>query len=222
MNHPVYTIHVSVAGSSDTEHTIMQQYSDFLRLHERLTARWQNADLPPMPPKSTFRRKFVPAFMVERQAMLGEFLSAAVAYDPTMENVDLRLFLGVLAATGLEKEFLKSGVVGCAEEDDSFKPSEGIDGDDDSTYLGEDSKEYFRSTSRGEFGSTSFGSEDEAYYQATKPNTFEIFQRLDEIQARNKALEKENAMITNEVTSSAPGALSSIQYCSDLESSQSM
>mmetsp|Transcript_85492 Transcript_85492/g.207211 ORF Transcript_85492/g.207211 Transcript_85492/m.207211 type:complete len:403 (-) Transcript_85492:204-1412(-) len=69
-----------------------RRYTDFERLAEGL--RLLLPGMPPMPPKSFFRRNFLPSFMSERQLALGNLLRHALRADPTLSCLPpLRQFL---------------------------------------------------------------------------------------------------------------------------------
>lgn len=187
----LYTIRVSVAGSSASDHTVEHSYSCFLRLHKRLQPWW--AEMNPMPPKSIFRSVLVPSIMVERRQLLSEFLAAACAWDPTMANRDLRSFLGVDVPSALEKELMANSFVGCAEERSFVQCVREIDEITNST----------RSKWSSDNDSASFSSDEDELVDI--PRSFEILERLSSMKAKNEELAKENKIITNALVSSAPG-----------------
>merc|ERR1712139_114383 len=90
------------------QHVASHRYNDFATLHEHMREQKDKFDkLPPMPPKSFFRRHvfawLVSSYFVDqRQAGLEALIKAMVELDPQLGDVELRKFLGVMADGSLD------------------------------------------------------------------------------------------------------------------------
>lgn len=177
----VYTLQISVAGSSLEVHYLKKRYSDIARLHARLRPRFPG--LPPMPPKSVFRRRVLPSFMVDRQRLLEELLTAMIALDPELEDPDLNPFLGeaLTPSSCLEGSFHeeKAPLTRHVEGDAGVSMLDTNCGDNDE---GDSDKE-----------------EEEEEIPDVSDNS--IFAKISELRAANARLEAENAMVRREVAS---------------------
>merc|ERR1719215_2245732 len=77
--------------SQETPCDWMWRYRNFRALDKEL--RPQFPDLPPLPPKSTFRKRLVASFLRSREQGLADLLVAAVHRDPDLSSTALREFL---------------------------------------------------------------------------------------------------------------------------------
>eukprot|EP00929_Paragymnodinium_shiwhaense_P043732 TRINITY_DN2246_c0_g1_i4.p1 TRINITY_DN2246_c0_g1~~TRINITY_DN2246_c0_g1_i4.p1 ORF type:complete len:207 (-),score=91.24 TRINITY_DN2246_c0_g1_i4:289-909(-) len=80
--HMQYVVQVEKEGVQ--AYTIKRRYNDFLTLYN--SVKGEMTDLPPMPPKSFFRRLLLPSFLDKRQTQLDELLAAIVRTDIKMEK----------------------------------------------------------------------------------------------------------------------------------------
>merc|ERR1719387_2016246 len=72
---------------------VLRRYTEFAELHNAL--HYAMPGLPPLPPKSFWRKTFSNAFKDERQAKLCGLLQAMVTKDPQLTIFQLRQFLEV-------------------------------------------------------------------------------------------------------------------------------
>lgn len=93
----VFGMQVERTSSSLSRYFVSRRYSAFLKLHRALRSSLPN--LPQMPPKSIFRKRFWPAFMEEREKCLSELLGYIMRADPTASHPALQVFLGLEADT---------------------------------------------------------------------------------------------------------------------------
>eukprot|EP00927_Polykrikos_kofoidii_P069101 TRINITY_DN64493_c0_g1_i1.p1 TRINITY_DN64493_c0_g1~~TRINITY_DN64493_c0_g1_i1.p1 ORF type:complete len:271 (-),score=23.53 TRINITY_DN64493_c0_g1_i1:186-911(-) len=90
----MFSLHVR--GSS--AHYVYKRFSDFEELDDRIRCKFP--DLPEIPPKSFFRKRFSPRFMYGRMLRLGKYISAAVLADPLLSTPALYDFLGAAHLVG--------------------------------------------------------------------------------------------------------------------------
>eukprot|EP00927_Polykrikos_kofoidii_P067366 TRINITY_DN62861_c0_g1_i1.p1 TRINITY_DN62861_c0_g1~~TRINITY_DN62861_c0_g1_i1.p1 ORF type:complete len:160 (-),score=23.56 TRINITY_DN62861_c0_g1_i1:219-698(-) len=69
----------------------LRRYKDFEKFDRMRRAQFQ--DLPKLPPKSFFRRKFSKDFLSRRQEGLRHYIEAATAADPSLSDPALLEFL---------------------------------------------------------------------------------------------------------------------------------
>lgn len=93
----LFGLQVDRTSSSPSRYTVYRRYSAFLELHRGLRSSLPN--LPRMPPKSIFRKTFLPAFMEEREKVLNKLLRYIMCADPTASHPALQVFLGLEADT---------------------------------------------------------------------------------------------------------------------------
>lgn len=74
-------------------HVVKRRYTHFADLHAVMRAEFPV--LPPVPPKSFFRKHFCPGFMARRLQALRELIVAVVAADPYARSPGLCHFLGI-------------------------------------------------------------------------------------------------------------------------------
>lgn len=81
----------------DGEHVVFRRYSHFADLRAKLieSGLQGTAELPPLPPKSFFRKKFLKKFMLQRAACLRRFFQVALQADRFLTTVALSDFLAV-------------------------------------------------------------------------------------------------------------------------------
>lgn len=73
-----------------------RRYSDFLNLYAAVSFKAQQGlELPPMPPKSFFRKRPTGSFMQRRQKELQKVVDAILAADPGIESIPARVFFGL-------------------------------------------------------------------------------------------------------------------------------
>jgi hypothetical protein len=106
-NHTVTIVGTEKVGSARTTYfkievqgvtprLVLKRFRQFEELDRALRKRLPPNSLPLLPPKSLLLRKnFSPKFKEARVKALGEYLSAAVAADPTLSIAALRQFLGM-------------------------------------------------------------------------------------------------------------------------------
>lgn len=82
----------------DGEHVVRRRYSSFAVLEDIM----ESANLPPMPPRSFFRKNFSERFKLERSMALRAVVRAAVCADPYAVTPVLRWFLGLAAPRSCE------------------------------------------------------------------------------------------------------------------------
>lgn len=80
---------------SDGELVVWHRYSDFKELEGHLRSRFPG--LPSLPERSSLQKLIDTSVVIAtRKQMLGKFLQAATLLDPTLDDVQLRNFLGVV------------------------------------------------------------------------------------------------------------------------------
>lgn len=85
---------VALAGVEFERHIVQRRYSSFLALEAQLRPHFLG--LPPLPPKSNFRKRLRPSsFMADRERKLGVFLAAVLSADASASTQELRRFLAV-------------------------------------------------------------------------------------------------------------------------------
>lgn len=92
----IYTLRVT---GSDGDHVVRRRYSSFARLSAAVAVQLSKP-LPPMPPKSFFRKRLSLGFMQERSQCLVLIAMAAVAADPQADTDVVRQFLGLVSQEG--------------------------------------------------------------------------------------------------------------------------
>lgn len=86
---------VMVSGAGGFSHTVFRRYSEFDVLKSAMHL-MSGCDLPPLPPKSFFRKRLCSSFLEQRRQGLTTFLAAALASDPRCQRTPaLRRFLGL-------------------------------------------------------------------------------------------------------------------------------
>lgn len=199
MGRQFYHVLVTVVGTDEAK-TVRRRYSEFARLHALMKTRFN--DLPDMPPKSRFRRRASGKFLDNRQEALDNFLGVALALDPAISDPDFQLFLEKPAF--FDPAVTRSGNVRCCVEDDEDK-DEDVSRFSTKSTLDTDRDEMdllpgvFRARDRTDSEGSIASSHTSASESVDVPQTFEIFERLGELQATNATLEAENKEIVRDL-----------------------